>query len=482
MDFSLTGDQVLIRDAVREVCAEFPGQYWRDLEANGEYPAEFVATMTRLGWLSVLIPAEYGGGGQGVTEAGIILEEIHRSGGNANACHAQLYTMGALARHGSEEQKRRWLPPLAAGELRLQAFGITEPDAGSDSTAIATRAERDGGHYVVTGQKTFISRAEQTDLMLLLARTGPPAEADRAAGLSLFLLDLRQAGGAIETRRIPLMFNYHTYQVFFSGLRVPAGHLIGVEGRGFRHVLDGFNAERCLLASEAIGDGLFFLDRASEYASRREVFGRPIGANQGVAFPLAQAKARVEAASLLRFKATIAVRRGPAVRGGGEHGQAARLAGLGRGGQRRDARLRRQRVRGRVRHRAQVPGDQAAGDRPGEQQPRAGLPRPARTGPPPLLLVLVWGERPPGTPGGSGPRSSVARPWPCWPRSASPNATHPRLFCRGWRNHDKRMLWLAQPRQTAWRAGLPERGTPHLGSWADGRMARQAVQVAQCLT
>jgi len=303
MDFSLTDDQLLIRDAVREVCAGFPGQYWRDLEASGEYPAEFVATMTRLGWLSVLIPAEYGGGGQGVTEAGIILEEIHRSGGNANACHAQLYTMGALARHGSEEQKRRWLPPLAAGELRLQAFGITEPDAGSDSTKIATRAERDGGDYVVTGQKTFISRAEQTDLMLLLARTGPPTEADRAAGLSLLLVDLREAGGAVETRRIPLMFNYHTYQVFFSGLRVPAGNLIGAEGRGFRQVLDGFNAERCLLASEAIGDGLFFLDRASEYASRREVFGRPIGANQGVAFPLAQAKARVEAASLLRFKA-----------------------------------------------------------------------------------------------------------------------------------------------------------------------------------
>src|SRR6516162_7540516 len=225
MDFSLTGDQVLIRDAVREVCAGFPGQYWRELEASGEYPADFVATMTRLGWLSVLIPAEYGGGGQGVTEA-----------------------------------------------------GITEPDAGSDSTKIATRAERDGGDYVVTGQKTFISRAEQTDLMLLLARTGPPTEADRAAGLSLLLVDLREAGGTVETRRIPLMFNYHTYQVFFSGLRVPAGNLIGVEGRGFRQVLDGFNAERCLLASEAIGDGLFFLDRASEYASRREVFGRPIGA------------------------------------------------------------------------------------------------------------------------------------------------------------------------------------------------------------
>src|SRR5215510_5503973 len=205
MNFSLTPDQMLIRDAVREVCTRFPGKYWRDREANGEYPTQFVMEMTRLGWLSVLIPEEYGGGGQGVTEAGIILEEIHRSGSNANACHAQLYTMG----------------PLAAGELRLQAFGITEPDAGSDSTRIATRAERDGGHYVVTGQKTFISRAEQTDLMLLLARTGPPTAADRAAGLSLFLVDLREAGGAVATRRIPLMFNYHTYQVFFSGLRVP---------------------------------------------------------------------------------------------------------------------------------------------------------------------------------------------------------------------------------------------------------------------
>ncbi len=213
MDFSLTAAQLLIRDAVREVCARFPGRYWRELEANGEYPTQFVTEMTRLGWLSVLIPAEYGGGGQGVTEAGIILEEIHRSGGNANACHAQLYTMGALARHGSEEQKRRYLPALAAGDLRLQAFAITEPDAGSDSTRISTRAERDGEHYVVTGQKTFISRAEQTDLMLLLARTGPPGEADRTAGLSLFLADLREAGGAVETRRIPLMFNYHTYQV-----------------------------------------------------------------------------------------------------------------------------------------------------------------------------------------------------------------------------------------------------------------------------
>src|SRR5262249_42280298 len=241
MDFSLTPDQLLIRGAVREVCARFPGQYWRDLEAQGEYPVQFVREMTWLGWLSVLIPEEYGGGGQGVTEAGIILEEIHRSGGNANACHAQLYTIGALARHGSEEQKRRWLPPLAAGEPRLQAVGITKPDAGSDSAHIPPRAERDGGHYVVTGQKTFISRTKQTDLMLLLARTGPPTAADRAANLSLFLVDLREAGGAIATRRIPLMFNYHTYQVFFSGLRVPAGNLIGVEGRGFRPVLDGFN-------------------------------------------------------------------------------------------------------------------------------------------------------------------------------------------------------------------------------------------------
>jgi acyl-CoA dehydrogenase len=306
MDFSLTEEQFRIRDAVREVCARFPGKYWRALEASGAYPREFVDTLTELGWLSILIPEEYGGGGLGITEACVVLEEIHRSGGNANCAHAQMYTMGALLRHGSAEQKRRYLPGIARGELRLQAFAVTEPDAGSDSTRIATRAVRDGDDYVIDGQKVFISRVEQSDLMILLARTGD-RDAARGEGLSLFLVDLREAAaeqqGAIETRRIPLMFNHHTYQVFFSGLRVPAPNLIGELGRGFRQVIDGWNAERCLLASEAIGDGRFFTERASAYASQRSVFGKPVGANQGVQFPIAQAYAQLEAASLVRFQA-----------------------------------------------------------------------------------------------------------------------------------------------------------------------------------
>ncbi len=304
MDFSLSEDQVAIRDAVRAVCRDFPGEYWRELEAKGDYPNEFVDTLTKLGWLSILIPEEYGGGGLGVVEAGIVLEEIHRSGANANACHAQMYTMGALLRHGSDEQKRRWLPEIAAGRLRLQAFGVTEPDAGSDSTQIRTRAERRGDRYVVNGQKIYISRVEQSDLMLLLARTAPaPSPKERAVGLSVLLVDLRDAGSAIETRRIPMMFNHHTYEVFMNDLEVPAENLIGEEGRGFRHIIDGWNAERCLIASEAIGDARFFLDRSAAYANEREVFGRPIGTNQGVQFPLAQAYAATEAASLMRFHA-----------------------------------------------------------------------------------------------------------------------------------------------------------------------------------
>lgn len=305
MDFSLTDDQSAIRDAVREVCRRFPDTYWRALEQAGAYPTEFVEALTRLEWLSILVPEEYGGGGLGITEAAIVLEEIHRSGANANACHAQMYTMGALLRHGNAEQKQRFLPQIAAGALRLQAFGVTEPDAGSDSTRIATRAVRHGDHYVVNGQKVFISRVEQSDLMLLLARTSPADEGERRTeGLSLLLVDLRDAGAAVETRRIPMMFNHHTYQVFFNELTVPAENLVGQEGQGFRHVLDGWNAERCLIASEAIGDARYFLDRASEYARTREVFGRPIGANQGVQFPLAQAYAATEGASLVRFHAT----------------------------------------------------------------------------------------------------------------------------------------------------------------------------------
>ncbi|MDA8033773.1 MAG: acyl-CoA/acyl-ACP dehydrogenase [Actinomycetota bacterium] len=304
MDFSLTEEQLAIRDAVRSVCRDFPGEYWREREEKGDYPSAFVDTLTKLGWLSILIPEEYGGGGLGVVEAGIVLEEIHRSGANANACHAQMYTMGALLRHGSDEQKRRWLPEIAAGRLRLQAFGVTEPDAGSDSTQIRTRAERRGDHYVVNGQKIYISRVEQSDLMLLLARTAPaPSAEERAVGLSVLLVDLRAAGGAVETRRIPMMFNHHTYEVFMTDLHVPVENLIGQEDKGFRHIIDGWNAERCLIASEAIGDARFFLDRSSAYANEREVFGRKIGANQGVQFPIAQAYAATEAASLMRFHA-----------------------------------------------------------------------------------------------------------------------------------------------------------------------------------
>lgn len=304
MDFSLTDDQLTIQDAVRELCKSFPGEYWRSLEEKGEYPTEFVKTLTDLGWLSILIPTEYGGGGLGIAEAAIVLEEIHRSGGNANACHAQMYTMGALLRHGSEVQKRRFLPDVAAGALRLQAFGVTEPDAGSDSTKIATRAVRQGDQYVVNGQKVFISRVEQSDLMLLLARTTPLEEVEHPTdGLSLFLVDLRHTDGSLESRRIRMMFNHHTYQVFMTDLVVPAENLVGEEGHGFRHVLDGWNVERILIASEAIGDARFFIDRATSYAGQRVVFGRPIGANQGVQFPLAQAHAATEAASLVRFRA-----------------------------------------------------------------------------------------------------------------------------------------------------------------------------------
>jgi acyl-CoA dehydrogenase len=305
MDFTLDDDQIAIAEAVRDVCAKFPGEYWRRLEETGDYPQEFVVTLTDLGWLSVLVPTEYGGGGLGVTEAGIILEEIHRSGGNANACHAQMYTMGTVLRHGSEEQKQRYLPEIAAGRLRLQAFGVTEPDAGSETTKIRTRAVRKGDRYVVNGQKVYISRIEHSDLMLLLARTTPFEEArDRTDGLSVFLVDLREAGTSIGTRRIPVMFNHHTYEIFMNDLEVPVENLIGEEGKGFRYIIDGWNAERCLIASEAIGDGRYFVERASTYAGERVVFGRPIGANQGVQFPIAQAYSAVEAASVMRFKAT----------------------------------------------------------------------------------------------------------------------------------------------------------------------------------
>ncbi len=310
--FSLTDDQVTIREAIREVCAAFPNTYWQDLDRRSAYPDEFVRTLTDLGWLSILIPEEYGGGGQGMVEAAIVLEEINRSGGSAFACHAQMYTMGTLLRHGTAEQKTRYLPRIARGELRLQAFAVTEPDAGSDTPRIRTTAVRDGDRYLINGQKIFISRVLQSDLMMILARTTPYEEVEkRTDGMSVFLADLRhQPAGAIEVRPIEMMLNHQTNVVFFNDLEVPAVDLIGEEGDGFRCIVDGWNAERILVASEAIGNGRWFVERAAAYASEREVFDRKIGSNQGVQFPIAEAYAAVEAASLMRYQAAVLFDRG----------------------------------------------------------------------------------------------------------------------------------------------------------------------------
>jgi acyl-CoA dehydrogenase len=301
----LSPAQQRLRAEVRALCARFPDPYWRELDRERSYPEAFVQALTEAGYLAALIPREYGGLGLGVTEASIILEEIHRSGGNAAACHAQMYIMGALLRHGSEEQKRRWLPAIARGELRLQAFSVTEAEAGSDTTAITTTAVRDGDHWVINGHKSWTSRVEHSDLLLLLARTSPRDPADRTRGLSLFLVDLREArrGGGIETRRVRTMLNYETFQITYRNLRLPADALIGEEGAGFRAIIDGWNAERILLAAEAIGDGYWFVERASAYAKRRVIFGRPIGANQGIQFPLARAYGQVVAADLMRYRA-----------------------------------------------------------------------------------------------------------------------------------------------------------------------------------
>jgi acyl-CoA dehydrogenase len=302
VDFGLTREQEAVREAVRETCARFGDEYWRDVDARNAYPEDFVRALTDGGWLAVLVPEEYGGAGLGVTEAALVLEEINRSGGNGAVCHAQMYTMGTLLRHGSDEQKGRYLPEIAAGRLRLQAFGVTEPTSGSDTTRIATYAERTDDGYVVSGQKVFISRAAQSDLMLLLARTTPLDQVDKKTeGLSVFLVDLREAGAGLEIRPLELMLNHHTNELFFDRLQIPHDSLVGEEGVGFRYILDGMNAERILIASEAIGDGRWFVERGSRYASEREVFGRKIGSNQGVQFPLAQAHAEVEAASLVRF-------------------------------------------------------------------------------------------------------------------------------------------------------------------------------------
>lgn len=294
----------LIRSSIRSLCEKFPESYWRETDEKREYPEQFIKALTEEGWLSVLIPEEYGGSGLGLVEAGIILEEINRSGGNAGAGHAQMYTMGAVLRHGNEEQKQRILPKLASGELRLQAFGITEPTAGSDTTSIETTAVRKGDEYIVNGQKIWISRTEHSDLMLLLARTTPKEEvAKKTDGLSLFILDMQDQKDNITIRPIDTMINHATTEVFFENARIPAENLIGEEGKGFRHVLSGMNAERILIASESIGDGKYFVDKAVQYANERIVFDRPIGQNQGIQFPIAESYMDIEAAKLMRDKA-----------------------------------------------------------------------------------------------------------------------------------------------------------------------------------
>jgi acyl-CoA dehydrogenase len=305
VDFAIPPELDEIRAAVRELCDRFPGEYWRALEPD-RYPEEFVKALTEAGWLAVMIPEQYGGAGLALTAASVILEEINAGGCNAGACHAQMYTMGTILRHGSEEQKRRFLPRIASGDLRLQAFGVTEPTVGSDTTRIQTSAERVAGGYRIRGQKIWTSRALYSDLMLLLARTTPADKVEKKTdGLSTFIVDMKQAvdAGTMTIRPIKTMMNHATTEIFLDGVEVPADALVGEEGNGFRHVLDGLNAERILIAAECIGDGHWFVDKARRYASERVVFERPIGANQGVQFPIAAAHAAIEAADLMRYKA-----------------------------------------------------------------------------------------------------------------------------------------------------------------------------------
>ena len=301
-----------IRAAVRDLCKSFPDAYWRDLDARRAYPDAFVKALTDAGYLAALIPEEFGGSGLGIAEASVILEEINRSGANAGACHAQMYTMGTLLRHGSDAQKREYLPKIATGELRLQAFGVSEPTTGSDTTQMKTMAVRKGDSYLVSGQKVWISRAEHSDLLLLVARTTPIDQVKkRGEGLSILLVDMREAvGHGLTIRPIRTMMNHATTELFFDDLKVPASALVGEEGKGFRYLLDGLNAERILIAAECVGDGRWFIERASKYAKDRVVFGRPIGQNQGVQFPIARAHVNIEAADLMRIKAAALFDRG----------------------------------------------------------------------------------------------------------------------------------------------------------------------------
>ena len=290
-----------IRDAVAKLCADFPGEYWRELDRQMAYPTEFVDALTQAGWLAALIPEQYGGAGLPLGAGAAILEEMQASGGNSGACHAQMYTMGTLLRHGSEEQKQKYLPQIAEGKLRLQAFGVTEPTSGTDTGALKTTAKLDGGHYVINGQKIWTSRAEHSDLMILLARTTPLNDSmKKTAGLSVILVDMREAiGNGLTIRPIRTMMNHATTEVFFDNLRVPVENLIGEEGKGFRYILSGMNAERILIAAECIGDAKWFTKKSVDYAKDRNVFGRPIGQNQGVQFPIAKAYANMRAAELM---------------------------------------------------------------------------------------------------------------------------------------------------------------------------------------
>jgi len=294
-----------IRDAVRDLCSNFPADYHRKIDEERGYPEAFVDALTTAGWLAAMIPEEYGGSGLGLSEASVIMEEINRSGGNSGACHGQMYNMGTLLRHGSEEQKRRYLPKIGSGELRLQSMGVTEPSTGTDTTKIKTTAVRKGDHYVVNGQKVWISRVQHSDLMILLARTTPlPEVKKKSEGMSIFMVDLHQAiGNGLTVQPIANMVNHETNELFIDNLEIPAENLIGEEGKGFRYILDGLNAERTLIAAECIGDGYWFIDKVVPYVNERVVFGRPIGQNQGVQFPIAESFIELEAANLMRFDA-----------------------------------------------------------------------------------------------------------------------------------------------------------------------------------
>ncbi len=294
-----------IRDAIRALCAEFPDAYHREVDSRRAYPEAFVDALTRAGWMAALIPQDYGGSGLGLAEASVIMEEINRAGGNSGACHGQMYNMGTLLRHGSPEQKQRYLPQIASGALRLQSMGVTEPTTGTDTTKIKTMAVKKGDRYVVNGQKVWISRIQHSDLMILLARTTPLADVmKKSEGMSIFIVDLRDSiGKGLDVRPIPNMVNHETNELFFENLEIPAENLIGQEGQGFKYILDGLNAERTLIAAECIGDGRWFIDRVTAYVKDRIVFGRPIGQNQGVQFPIAEAHIEVEAADLMRWKA-----------------------------------------------------------------------------------------------------------------------------------------------------------------------------------